>query len=323
MDRREPLAPYRGLPYAILAIFLSAAAFSPTVHGAAHVADDLQRIASNGRAIVAVGNDVLSRSTDSGKTWEAQKLEKRAALIDVAACADESFVALDFHRQVWTGEAQGTGWRLAEGSMPEDFTPMALACAPDGGLWVVGTYSTVLHSSDRGASWQKTEFGEDAILTTIRFLDADHAVVAGEFGIVARSSDGGASWQMLPPIPDDFYAFDAWFTDTDTGWLTGRGGIILGTRDGGHSWTPESNAAGVPMYGFVSGGHGHLFAVGELGLVQQRGSDGKWRVLPSPTSGSGYLRGGIAVPGRSSLIVVGGSGASTPAMVSIEPQGGQ
>ena len=158
-------------------------------------------------------------------------------------------------------------------------------------------------------------------------LMATNGRIAGISGLTsrlfARSSDGGASWQMLPPIPDDFYAFDAWFTDTDTGWLTGRGGIILGTRDGGHSWTPESNAAGVPMYGFVSGGHGHLFAVGELGLVQQRGSDGTWRVLPSPTSGSGYLRGGIAVPGRSSLIVVGGSGASTPAMVSIEPQGVQ
>ncbi|MFC4252215.1 WD40/YVTN/BNR-like repeat-containing protein [Sinimarinibacterium flocculans] len=321
MSRRAPLAPHLGLHCAILAIFASVAAFSPTVHGAAHVADDLQKIASNGQAMVAVGNDVLYRSTDSGKTWEAQKLERRAALIDVAACADESFVALDFHRHVWTGEAQGTGWRRAEGSMPEDFTPMALACAPDGGFWVVGTYSTVLHSSDRGASWQKTEFGEDAILNTIRFLDADHAVVAGEFGIVARSSDGGASWQMLPPIPDDFYAFDAWFTDTDTGWLTGRGGIILGTRDGGQSWTSETNAAGVPMYGFVPGAGGRLFAVGELGLVQQRGSNGEWRVLPSATSGGGYLRGGIALPGGSSLIVVGGSGASTPAMVSIESEG--
>ena len=68
------------------------------------------------------------------------------------------------------------------------------------------------------------------------------------------------------------------------------------------------------MYGFVPGAGGRLFAVGELGLVQQRGSNGKWRVLPSATSGSGYLRGGIALPGGSSLIVVGGSGASTPAM---------
>lgn len=321
MSRRAPLALHLGLPSAILAIFAVAAAFSPIAHGATHVADDLQKIASNGQAIVAVGNDLLSRSTDSGKTWEAQKLERRAALIDVAACADRSFVALDFHRRVWTGNAQGTGWRLAAGSMPEDFTPMALACAPDGGFWVVGTYSTVLHSSDRGVSWQKTEFGQDAILTTIRFIDAGNAVVAGEFGIVARSSDGGASWEMLPPIPDDFYAFDVWFTDADTGWLTGRGGIILGTRDGGQSWTPETNAAGVPMYGFLSGAGGRLFAVGELGLIQQRGSNGKWRVLPSGTSGSGYLRGGVALPGRSSLIVVGGSGASTPAMVNIESEG--
>jgi len=321
MSRRELLKPHLGLPCAIAAVCVAVSAFSPTVYSATRVADDLQKIAENGQAIVVVGNDVLSRSIDSGKTWEAQELEKRAALIDIVVCADDSFVALDFNRRVWIGNALGADWRLAEGTMPEDFTPMALACAPDGGLWVVGTYSTMLYSSDRGASWQKREFGQDAILTTIRFVDAENAFVAGEFGIVARSGDGGATWKMLPAVPDDFYPFDAWFADPSTGWMTGRGGIILGTRDGGQSWTSETNAAGVPMYGFVSGANGRLFAVGELGLVQQRGSNGEWRVLPSATSGGGYLRGGIALPGGSSLIVVGGSGASTPAMVSIESEG--
>ena len=104
----------------------------------------------------------------------------------------------------------------------------------------------------------------------------------------------------------------------------------VGQHEGGHAAVTDRAAVGTAVAEaqegpgvLVQGVEYVEIAVGELGLVQQRGSDGKWRVLPSPTSGSGYLRGGIALPGRSSLIVVGGSGASTPAMVSIEPQGGQ
>lgn len=278
---------------------------------------DLQAIASNGATLVAVGAGSILKSADSGKTWNSEALETDASLIDVTACPDRSFAALDFRRRLWIGNAEGSGWRSV--ALPGDLTPMALSCSPAGEYWVVGSYTTVLHSSDRGQSWKQVDFGEDAQLTSIQFLDAQRAFIAGEFGYLLSSTDGGQTWNALPRVPGEFYPFDAWFENTESGWLTGRGGKILRTSDGGRTWRSEINAAGAPMYHFVHAPDGSLFAVGELGLVLRRSGE-TWQPLSEKTLG-GYLRGGWLAVGTPSqamvIVVVGGSGASTPTAMAV------
>ncbi|MGQ0621155.1 MAG: WD40/YVTN/BNR-like repeat-containing protein [Panacagrimonas sp.] len=278
------------------------------------VAGDFQSIAYNGKTLVAVSNAGVARSADSGKSWARDVMPTGSSLIDVATCPDKTFAALDFYKGVWIGDADGQNW--VRSAMPTDFTPMALTCSPKGEIWTVGTFSTLARSGDRGKTWTISQVGEDAILTAVQFVSDSEAIAVGEFGIVLVTVDGGATWNMLPRVPDEFYPFDAWFQSTQVGWLTGRGGRILSTHDGGATWCDEPNTARIPMYGFVPTSSSGLMAIGELGMVMTRQSNGTWTPLQSASYG-GYLRGAVFLPSTSSLVVVGGSGARTPAVISL------
>jgi photosystem II stability/assembly factor-like uncharacterized protein len=96
----------------------------------------------------------------------------------------------------------------------------------------VGSFSTFLSSRDGGESWQEDSLNEDAMLTSIQFLDAQLGYATGEFGVVSRTVDGGASWEVLAPMRDEFYPQTTLFTDADTGWSVGLDGMVLHTRDG-------------------------------------------------------------------------------------------
>ena len=56
---------------------------------------------------------------------------------------------------------------------------MALTCDAQGRIWVVGAFSTILSSTDGGASWSEDSFGEDAQLTSVQFVDDNTAYIAG------------------------------------------------------------------------------------------------------------------------------------------------
>ena len=276
-----------------------------------------QSVAFNGETLVAVSNAGVARSSDSGATWSNNAMPTGSSLIDVAVCPDKTFVALDFYKSIWSSDADAKHWERQ--AITGDFTPMAIACSPKGEIWAVGTFSTLARSADHGKTWSVTQAGEDAILTAIQFISEFDAVAAGEFGIVMSTNDGGTTWNSLPRVPDEFYPFDAWFQDPTTGWLTGRGGRILSTHDGGATWCDEPNVARMPMYGLVPTSSHGLLAVGELGLVLSRNQEGRWSPLPGASLG-GYLRGAAFVPSSESLVVVGGSGAKTPAVISLRGQ---
>lgn len=276
---------------------------------------DLQAIARNEQVIVAVGvAGTLITSTDGGESWMRSAINPGGtSLIDISACPDGSFLALDFYNRVWTGNSAADKWE--EFPLPPESTPLASTCAPNGDYWVVGTESMIFNSSDFGKSWLTHSFKQDINLTVVQFISKDKLVVVGEFGFLAQSEDGGASWSELPRVPDDFYSFDASFKPSGDGWLVGRAGQILRTNDGGNSWMKEVNPLGdIPMYGLISDPDtGRLFAVGELGRALEH-QLGVWKVVGDKVPG-GYLRGAILLSGAKSLIAVGGSGPATPVVL--------
>jgi len=274
--------------------------------------DQFQATAANADVLVAVGaNGVVVSSADGGKSWRRQIVDAAASLIGVAVCPDGGFVALDFSRRVWIGDATANSWTARP--ITSEATPLAVACDPNGQVWVVGSESAILSSADRGATWRDASLGEDRMLATVQFVDAQHGIITGEFGSFLTTQDGGASWQAGTPIPNDFYPYGALFTDTRTGWVSGLAGTILHTTDGGASWQKQPNPTGAPMYGLVRHEE-RVFALGANGLVLAL-DDGQWRPLegrPAP-----YLRSAVPLAGRG-LLVAGGAGtldivSSTPA----------
>ncbi len=265
--------------------------------------DMFQQAAVSDRTLVVVGtHGLVLRSSDAGGSWLRQELAGWPSLIDVAACPDGRLAALAAESQVLVSTDDGGSWQAH--AIPTEESPQAVTCDPANRLWVVGSFSTIIVSDDGGATWDDRSIGEDTILTTIQFIDANRAVVFGEFGTNYRSADGGATWTAGPPLPDGFYAQDAYFSDATTGWVTGLAGQILHTADGGSSWTLEPAETQVPIYAVVQQ-DGRTFAAGGEGALLER-REGSWirvehgrtvrqllRVL-QPLAGGRLLIGGAA-----------------------------
>jgi photosystem II stability/assembly factor-like uncharacterized protein len=271
-----------------------------------HRYDLFQAIARHGDRVTVVGNmGAVVHSADGGAGWQRTDLPGKPDLLDVAVCPDGRFHAVEKTDFLWTLQADG-GW--SRQALPEMTEPQALSCDAASTLWVIGGFSTILHSTDGGANWETWSLEEDLYLTTIQFLDRDHGVATGEFGTVLLTADGGSTWERASDLPDSFYPQAAYFTSPTSGWVVGLNGTIWATGDGAQSWQSVQNRSPAPLYG-ITGSGDSLLAVGENGTVlHYRIGDLSWAPLEGVSQSRGYLRG-VAALGDGRFMVAGGGGA--------------
>lgn len=269
--------------------------------------DELQDgLASAGRIIVAGLGGVVIESADHGRSWQRTVLAApdglAPSLIAAAQCPDERIALLDFNRRLWTRSKASDAWRPIDLPTAEDV--LALTCDPAGRLWVVGGFSLILRSSDGGENWDDLSTGEDAMLTSVSFVDADTGFIAGEFGTVLKSVDSGESWEPVTPVPNGLYVQSALFIGPETGWIAGLNGLIYRTEDGGESWQQEPTPTHAPLYRLARA-EGVMFAAGNYGTLLR--NDGKgWRAIKRDGNAFGYIRALVPLDGGSLLI--GGAG---------------
>lgn len=270
-----------------------------------HRHDTFQAASSNGKVLVAgTASGAIVVSGDAGKSWTRHTLAGPASVTALAACPDGGFVGLDFYRKLWVGDAAGQQWKAVP--LDKDVDPMAVTCDGAGRVWVSGSHTTILSSRDRGATWDKVDFGEDALLTTIQFVDDKHGFVTGEFGTVLTTADGGTTWTPQPAIPGDFYPYSTVFVDAQKGWSSGLGGVLLHTADGGKTWAPQPNPSGAPMYALLRQGD-ELFGLGAGGQMVVFKGDA-WERFDHGLAVPAYLTSGAVLDGRS-MLVAGAAGA--------------
>lgn len=299
------------LSLAITGLLLAACTQAPDMSGIASERersvkryDISQAIAANDKVIVVgTQSGAVLVSADKGATWKRQALGQ-TSLIDIAVCADKSFVAIDHYHKVWSADAEGKVWQAVKLEQPR--TPLAVACSPQGGWWVAGTNAVIAGSADQGKTWQVTDLGEDTQITTIQFIDDKRAVALGEFGITVMSDDGGASWKKGPKIPGDFYPYAALFRDAREGWVSGIAGQMLHTRDGGQTWQKQVNATQAALNRLFLH-DGVPYGVGSGGVVARLEGD-SWRNVPYPDPLPMFLGGGASLPGQAALVIGGPGG---------------
>jgi photosystem II stability/assembly factor-like uncharacterized protein len=267
-------------------------------------ADQFQAAASNGSLSVVVGGPVVVAGAAGASPGKRIVLPGTAALIDVASCPDGSFVALDFYRKVWTADARAERWtpRALEGN----WRPLALTCDSRNAIWVVGSGTTIAASTDKGASWSRRDFKEDAMFNTVQFVDGANGFITGEFGALYRTTDGGATWSAAPPIPNDFYPYAALFVSPLEGYVAGLAGAMLRTRDGGASWDKLENPAALPQFGLARH-DGAIWSVGQGGSLQ-RLDGGRWIAVDYGPPAPAFLRA-LAPAGARHLVIAGAGGA--------------
>ena len=266
--------------------------------------DLLQAATHSGPQVVVVSSaGALMESDDNGQSWQRLELPGRPPLIDVTACPDGSFHALDSERRVWTRSSDGS-WQSVTIDTLEN--TLSIHCAPGGRLWVSASFSTLYWSeSPQDGDWTEFSLYEDLQFTAVRFVDDETGFALGEFGTVVATTDGGDSWDMLEPIPNEFYPMAVDFRDANTGWAGGLDGVIWETRDGGQSWEKQTSVTSAPVYNIHAGDSG-VFAVGGSAKAVKL-IDGKWSLFPGAPDVLAFMRA-IDTLDDGSLLLAGGGG---------------
>jgi|SoiMetStandDraft_2_1073263.scaffolds.fasta_scaffold24064_2 photosystem II stability/assembly factor-like uncharacterized protein len=152
----------------------------------------------------------------------------------------------------------------------------------DSQVWVVGYYGTILHSKDKGLTWEIQPSPTRNSLFQVRFLNGNKGWISGSYGTALYTTDGGKNWRAQATGMTE-HLFGLTFVNEQTGWAVGSRGTILHTRDGGRSWINSSLSEDLALssVAFVNSTKGWI--VGEFGVIFQTQNGGKnWIKQKSP-----------------------------------------
>lgn len=163
--------------------------------------------------------------------------------------------------------------------------------------WIVGYYGTILHSRDRGLTWEVQPSPTRNALFRVQFLNRDKGWISGSYGTLLHTADGGRNWSTQPigttehllglssvvseiwavgsratilhtrdqgrswlnsSLPEDLAFSSVSFVDSTRGWIAGEFGVIFQTHDGGKTWAKQKSPIEVS---FASGESRNLFAL--------------------------------------------------------------
>lgn len=148
--------------------------------------------------------------------------------------------------------------------------------------WVVGYYGTILHSNDRGQSWEIQATPTPSALFSVRFIDPLNGWISGSYGTVLRTTDGGKSWRSRPAGTTEHLFGSYWF-DENHGGMVGSRGTTIRTADGGRSWTSLIVPGDFTLSGVQFTSRARGWMVGEFGVILHTSDGGKsWGKQKSP-----------------------------------------
>ena len=152
----------------------------------------------------------------------------------------------------------------------------------DNRAWIVGYYGTILHSPDRGLTWELQPSRTKNALFSVRFINPENGWIAGSFGTILHSTDGGKSWRAQRSDTSE-HLFGLAMIDESRGWIVGSRGTTLRTENGGKSWTSTLVPGDFTFSGvsFVDALRGWI--AGEFGVIFRTADGGKsWVKQKSP-----------------------------------------
>jgi len=152
----------------------------------------------------------------------------------------------------------------------------------DDRAWIVGYYGTILHSRDRGLTWELQPSPTRSALYSVRFVTPDKGWISGSYGTLLQTNDGGKNWTVMPSGTTE-HLFDLSWPDRRNGWAVGSRGVILRTEDGGGSWTESSVKGDLTLSSVALVNTRRGWIAGEFGVIFQTQDGGKsWVKQKSP-----------------------------------------
>lgn len=263
---------------------------------------DIDAIDAMTAYILSIGNGPASRiykTTDAGRTWTLQyKNEDPKAFFDAMSFwdANNGIVfgdSIDGQLYVMTTADGGRVWsRVPAADLPpalENEGAFAasgtnIAVFGNSHAWIgtgAGAKARVLHTSDRGRTWQVADTplaaGASAGIFSIAFRDAKHGVIAGgdyrkeqeAIDNLAATNDGGITWTLVKGL-SGFRSVVTYVPGTKMLVALGPSGGDY-SMDDGRTWS-RIDGPGFDTFSFVPGksvgwGAGAAGKIGKLALT--------------------------------------------------------
>lgn len=163
-------------------------------------------------------------------------------------------------------------------------------------LWTVGTWDTILKSTDRGQTWevQTTGSGSEQTWYGVSFRNQFEGWVVGSSAKVMHTVDGGATWSsQTHPITDtsiDFTAVTSAATcsEGDTVcvyslYVVGRRGTILFSQDSGATFIVQDSGTTADLMSVHCVDHRTGWISGDLAVLLHTATSGEpWTRQPPP-----------------------------------------
>jgi len=147
--------------------------------------------------------------------------------------------------------------------------------------WVVGNDGVVLHTADKGETWEQQDSGVTGSLYTVYFVNESDGWAAGDDGTVIHTEDGGVNWERQNTgIAERLRGM--FFANNTQGWAVGEGGVIIATTDGGSEWNPQTSGTNQPLEAIDFAPQGTAaviengWAVGGNATIVHTGDGSRW-----------------------------------------------
>ncbi|MEO6097000.1 MAG: YCF48-related protein [Fibrobacteria bacterium] len=196
-----------------------------------------------GTSVDSLGRCII-RTTDGGKTWEAQG--PKAGPDDIYRELNGVHF-IDSHRGWVAGEKgfystidAGNTWTPINPSIPSRFSWNVVSAiqfvTPLIGWMAISTPTGpvswgLLQTRDGGLSWQEILANDSSRIISFRFLDANTGFATIGDSLL-KTTNAGVKWSMVGKMP---ISGTIQFRDARYGWLA-NGQRIYATRDGGATW---------------------------------------------------------------------------------------
>ena len=280
----------------------------------------LMAIAFDGGVGVAVGaGGEIETTRDGGNRWQLTASPSPLALLGVdlkgglgIAVGQGGLILVCHGSPDWKKMDSGTSERL-----------FSVSVNSRGNAVAVGSFGTVIASSDQGATWQSIAPNWAALIHeqgdqftphvyATHLDDNDTVTIAGELGVILRSSDRGKTWKVLHMGDSSNHKEDESLLSLDIrkdgiGYAVGQDGAILRSTDGGLQWTHVNSGTKSILLSIHSSSDGVIVVTGMYSMLVSKDDGKTWNLVIDQAVASSWYAG-VARPSDGADIVVGKSG---------------
>ena len=295
----------------------------PVLTGIPHQA--LFSIAMDGKLGIAVGaGGEIQLTEDGGVNWVRQTTPSPLSLLGAAVSGDRKIavgqmglVLVKQGDSEWTTVPTGTEERL-----------MDVALNRAGLAVAVGSFGTLLRSTDHGNSWSPVSvdfeslYGEFAEslglgfaphLYGVKVTDDGRVVAVGELSTVLVSTDGGQQWRATHVGRADGGQMDPSLFGLDlrsdgVAFAVGQSGRVMRSEDGGENWSVVPTDTTANFLGVGASVDGRVVVVGMREVIASRDGGKGWTRVPGQDIAVNWYSDTAHLDGGRRSLAVGHSG---------------